>query len=90
MSKPETAEEIERDALAPKYPFAEVTPEMLKAGAEIIAEFEFGWASPQDFARRVFLAMEALRPRGAHERMRDNLADLADELKNRAKYERKP
>ena len=36
----------------------EITPEMLEAGADIIAEFEFGWASPQDFARRVYLAME--------------------------------
>lgn len=37
----------------------EITPEMIEAGASIISEFEFGWASPQDFARRVYLAMQA-------------------------------
>lgn len=43
----------------------EVTDEMLQVGAEIIVEFEFGWASPQDFARRIYLAMEEQRCRQA-------------------------
>src|SRR5262245_32532833 len=41
----------------------EVTQEMMDVGAEIISQFEFGWGSPRDFARRVFLAMAEKSPR---------------------------
>jgi hypothetical protein len=39
----------------------EITPTMMEAGANVLTDFDWGWSNAKDFARRIYLAMEAER-----------------------------
>lgn len=39
----------------------EITPEMIRAGREALAEYEWGWGNPSETVTTLFLAMEAAR-----------------------------
>lgn len=42
-------------------PEIEITPEMVEAGAEVLCDFDSQHNRPKEFARRLYLAMEAVR-----------------------------
>ncbi len=41
----------------------EISPEMIEAGADILVQFEWGWADPEEYAARIYRAMASVSGR---------------------------
>ena len=40
-----------------------ITVEMMEAGADVLVQFEWGWADPEEYAARIYRAMASVSGR---------------------------